>query len=158
MSLKSVMISFEAEIKSILESMKSVGSVPYFEKTEQGRFQAVDIFPCAFFWTAGSVPMGNDYLDGDLIKQKYTVAGYDFAPEVIDNYEEAEARSKAMGDDLRDEFSKWDHRNLQGTVFQMQVTNIFVDPGVAPSPIADGGLMAAGGIEILIVYRQNRGS
>lgn len=158
MSLDSKMTSFEVRIKAAAEGMKSVGLVPYFEKVKQGRLQPIDIFPCVFFWTEGRVPMGNDYLDGDLIKQKYTIAGYDFAPDMVNNYNKAEIRSKKIGNDLRDEFSKWDHRNLQGTVFQMQVVDIFVDPGVAPFPIADGGLMAAGGIEILIVYRQNRGS
>ena len=152
------MTSLEAEILTITEDMKSAGLIPYFEKVEQGRLQPIDIFPCAFFWTEGRIPMGNDYLDGDLVKQKYTIAGYDFAPDIIDDYDQAEARSKKIGNDLRDEFSKWVHRNLQGTVFQMQVVDIFVDPGVAPFPIADGGLMAAGGIEILVVYRQNRGS
>ena len=58
---------------------------------------------------------------------------------------------------VRDEFTKWEHRNLSETAFQSQVIAIFVDPGVAPFQFAQGGLMAAGGIELLVVYRQNRG-
>ena len=149
MSLKSVIIALEAEIGTILEEMKDVGLIPYFEITKQGRLQNVDQFPSAFFWTEGRVPMGNDYLDGDLIKQTYTIAGYDFNVDLMGDYELAEARSTEIGSDLRDEFSKWEHRNLQGTVFQMQVVNMVIDPGLAPFPFADGGLMAAGAVEFL---------
>lgn len=157
MGLIDVMDTFEAEIKAISVGMKSIGLVPYFELVEQGRLQNVDHFPCAFFWTEGRVPMGNDYLDGDLIKQKYTVAGFDFDPDIMGDYELAEARSKKIGSDLRDEYSKWENANLSGTVFQMQVVNMVIDPGIAPFTFASGGLMAAGAVELLVVYRQNRG-
>jgi hypothetical protein len=158
MSLNDTMDAFEAEILSILENMKDVGLVPYFERAEKGRLRPVDIFPIAFFWLEPRVPLGNDYLDGDLIKQTYTIAGFDYNPDIIYDYDLAEERSKKMGNDLRDEFTKWEHRNLSGTVFQSQVITVFVDPGGAPFPGAEGGLMAAGGVELLVVYRQNRGS
>jgi hypothetical protein len=158
MSLNDTMLALEAEIKTVIEDMKEIGLVPYFRKVKQGRLQHVDEFPSSFFWTEGEVPMGSDYLDGDLIKQNYTVAGYDFDLDIMGDYDLAEARSKKIGNDLRDEFSKWENRNLQGTVFQLQVGKVFIDPGVAPFQFADGGLMAAGGVELLVVYRQNRGS
>lgn len=151
------MLAFEAEIRTVIKDMKEAGLIPYFKSVKQGRLQHVDDFPSAFFWTEGQVPMGNDYLDGDLVRQNYTVAGYDFDTKLMGDYDLAEQRSKQIGNDLRDEFSKWEHANLSGTVFQMQVVNIFVDPGVAPFQFADGGLMAAGGVELLVIYRQNRG-
>lgn len=158
MSLNSVVLAFEDKILSVLGSLKSVGAVPYFEKAEKGRLRYVDIFPCAFFWTEPRTDMGNDYITGDLIKQKYTIAGFDYSVETLGDYELVEERSSKIAHDLRDEFTKWENRNLQGTVFQLQVTAVFVDPGSLPFPSEQGGLMAAGGIEILVVYRQNRGS
>jgi len=158
MGLNDTVIALEDEILDILVNMKSVGLLTYFEKAEKGRLRVIDLFPCVFFWTAPTISMGNDYLDGDLVKQGYIVAGYDFSTEILGNYDLAEERSKKMGNDLRDEFTKWEHRNLSGTVFQLQVVDVYVDPGEAPYPIAQGGLMAAGGVELLVVYRQNRGS
>ena len=158
MNLNDTILALEDAILNVLENMKSIGLVPYFEKSEKGRLRNIDVFPCAFFWSDSIIPMGNDYLDGDLVKHPYVVAGYDYSTEILGSYELAEERSKKISNDLRDEFTKWEHRNLSGTVFQLQVTNVYIDPGSAPFTVAEGGLMAAGGVELLVVYRQNRGS
>lgn len=157
MSLNATVLALEDQILSVLTNMKSIGVIPYFEKAEKGRFKNVDLFPCVFFWTEPETPMGNDYITGDLIKQRYTISGFDYNPETFNDYDEAEGRSSKMAHDLRDEFSKWENRHLDGTVFQSQVVRIYVDPGAMPFPTEFGGIMAAGGIQLLVVYRQNRG-
>jgi len=158
MSLDTTMLAIEDEIESILTDMVTSVNLQYFMRVRKGRLQPVDFFPSAFFWADPTVPMGNDYLDGDLIKQKYIIAGYDYNLVEINDYELAEARSRQLANDLRDEFTKWEHRNLSGNAFQAQVIDLFIDPGVAPIGFPSGGLMAAGGVTLLVTYRQNRGS
>lgn len=156
MSWKTTMNNIDDAITTILENLVDDVGIRYFHEVKKGKLQKVDNFPLGCFWKEPRVPMGNDYLDGDLIRQEFIVAGYDFSPEMFASYEEAEARSEEMSADLRKEFTKWEHRNLSGAVFQMQVIDAYLDPGVAP--FEGGGLMAAGGVKILLVYRQNRGT
>ena len=158
MGFKEQLINISTAIDNVL-----AGMTDYFTVIKEGMTQPIDEFPCVFYWPGGEIPHGNDYLDGDLIKMEYTIAAYDYDPgegeepeePYYDTYLEAEQRSRAMAADLADEFGKWEHRHLSKAVAQSQVIRTVIDPGEAPKAMG-GGMMAAGGIKLLVVFRKQR--
>ncbi|TET10495.1 hypothetical protein E3J84_03955 [Candidatus Aerophobetes bacterium] len=158
MSMKTTVDAWNVELLKALVAMEGSNNLPFFNKAEKGRLRFVDDFPCVFYWYEGNIPMGGTYLDGDLIKLPVTVGGFDYSLEDLNNYELAETRSEEIAYALRDELGKWEHRNLSGTIAELQVTDVFIDPGIAPFMFESSGLMAAGGVELLVTWRQPRGS
>jgi len=148
---------YKTQLANIALAVDAVlaGMTGYWNAIKEGVIQPIDTFPCVFYWTKDEIPHGNDYLDGDLIKMEYVIAAYDYDPETYNDYLQNERRSRDMAADIADEFSKWAHRNLSGAVFQSQVVKTIIDPGAAPEKMG-GGMMAAGGIKLLVVFRKAR--
>ena len=149
-ALKTTIETIATEINSVLTGLGSYNLV------SEGRLETVKTFPCVFYWTDGRIEMKGDYLTGDLVRLRWIIAAYDYSPSSYDAYKEVEDRSKDLAADLRDEFSKWENRTLNGSCYQARVAEMVVDPGEAPGEIG-GGLMAAGGIELITVFRAARG-
>ena len=145
---------YKTQLTNIMSAIDAVlaGMTNYFTVIKEGVLQPIDEYPCVFYWTNSEIPHGNDYLDGDLIKMEFMVAAYDYDTMVYDTFLKNQIRSRDMGADLADEFGKWANRHLSGAVFQSQVIKTFIDPGEAPKEMG-GGMMAAGGIRLLVVFR-----